>query len=545
MSKLLIYRDNALLTECPLVRDQLTIGRRDGNDLVLDDPAVARRHAVLRRSGQRFLLIDESAGVTRVNGQPLARKLLDDRDEIGIGAYRIIYTTDPAALPSGGPAGAPPEEPTRILYYNDEARRVGLERPFLEVVGGPDAGRVLPLTRKEVTVGKGRACELALTDEFVSARHLRITCLEGRYLLQDLDSKNGTFVNGTRVWTAALELGSEVRLGRTTLRFWTRRTEERLDVGSEEAFCGMIGRSPRMREVFALLRRVADSELTVLFLGESGTGKELAARALHALSPRTRRPFLAINMSAITPELFESELFGHEKGAFTNAYSQRRGAFELVDGGTLFLDEIGELAATLQPKFLRALEEREIRRVGGNETIRLACRVIAATNRSLRQEVAAGRFREDLYYRLMIFPIVIPPLREHREDIPLLVQAFLQGEAGRHGPVELAPEAMQALLDYHWPGNVRELKNLLQRALVTRRDRTIRREELTFLPPGGGLTTAMEELGDLSLESAERQVILRALREHRWNKKAASDALGIAKSTLYEKIKRYGLLRDL
>jgi len=232
-----------------------------------------------------------------------------------------------------------------------------------------------------------------------------------------------------------------------------------------------VGKSKNIKQVFELVEKVAKTDANVLLLGESGTGKELVARAIHQKSKRRDKPLITVNCAALTETLLESELFGHEKGAFTGAYARKLGRFELADLGTIFLDEIGEISPTIQAKLLRVLEEKKINRVGGVETIGVDTRVIAATNKNLEQNVKAGRFREDLYFRLNVFPIWIPPLRERREDIPLLVEYFLkkfqyQGE-------KLPADIMDQLINYHWPGNVRELKNILERAMILSDGKTI------------------------------------------------------------------------
>jgi transcriptional regulator with GAF, ATPase, and Fis domain len=227
----------------------------------------------------------------------------------------------------------------------------------------------------------------------------------------------------------------------------------------------MVGRSMQVREIFGLIERIAPTDATVLIEGETGTGKDMVARTLHQLSHRAEGPFIVVDCGAVAGTLIESELFGHEKGAFTGATNTRQGAFELASGGTVFLDELGELALDLQPKLLRVLEQRELRRVGGSRVIKVDLRIVAATRKDLRNEVEKGKFREDLYFRLNVVPIVVPPLRERREDVPLLVENFLAELADGNVP-ELSPETMAALRAHDWPGNVRELRNVIERALA-------------------------------------------------------------------------------
>ncbi len=301
--------------------------------------------------------------------------------------------------------------------------------------------------------------------------------------------------------------------------------------------------SPVMGQVEQALGKVASTQATVLLTGESGTGKELAARSIHARSPRAEGPFLAVNCAALSPQLLESELFGHEKGAFTGATARRRGKLELCEGGTFFLDEVGELEPSLQAKLLRVLQEREFERVGGTQLIRADVRWVAATNRDLTDMMREGRFREDLYHRLAVFPIHLPPLRERREDIPALAAVLLEriGAAlGRPG-LRLSPALVTQLRHAEWPGNVRELANVLERAAILADGPELRPEHLILLPgtaPSASLSAPVPA-GDVPLAELERQAIVAALARHDGNRKQVAEALGIGVRTLYDKIKRY------
>jgi DNA-binding NtrC family response regulator len=316
-----------------------------------------------------------------------------------------------------------------------------------------------------------------------------------------------------------------------------RQLEER------HRFDNILGKSPRMQEIFRLIEDLEGSEATVLIQGKTGTGKELIARALHFHSPRKERPFLAVNCGGLTETLLESELFGHVRGAFTGAIATKRGLFKEADGGTLFLDEISETSPSMQVKLLRAIQEGEVKPVGGDQSIKVDVRIIAATNQDLAQGMAAGRFRPDLYYRLNVIGIHLPELKERREDILLLAQHFLElyRERLKRDVREISPEALALLLDYDWPGNVRELENCIERAVVLVRGEAVRPEHLPSslrrLTPERSLTFAV----GTSLEVLERQAMLATLREVRGNKAAASRLLGISQRTLYRKIKAYGL----
>ena len=303
-----------------------------------------------------------------------------------------------------------------------------------------------------------------------------------------------------------------------------------------------VAGSAAMQEVLELAARVAPLETTVLVYGESGTGKEFIVRMIHDQSPRASGPFVSINCAALTETLLESELFGHVRGAFTGAVRDKAGLFEVAGSGTLFLDEIGEVAPTVQAKLLRALQEREIRRVGAERTIKVNARVVAATNRDLRAAVEAGTFREDLYFRLGAFVITVPPLRDRREDIPPLVHDFVRRAAGRvKKDVEnVSTDAMTALMNYRWPGNVRELEHAIERAVIVARGPTIRLREL---PPEVAQKSHQRAPGDsLDLQALERATIERALERFRGNRRDAAEALKISTVTLWRKMKQYGLV---
>lgn len=335
---------------------------------------------------------------------------------------------------------------------------------------------------------------------------------------------------------------------RRALRAREMETENRLlreQLDSKYGLENMIGQSLAIREVFDTIRQVAPSRATVLIQGESGTGKELVAHAIHRLSPRASGPFVAVHCAALTPTLLESELFGHEKGAFTGATERRPGRFELADGGSLFLDEISEIDSSVQVKILRVLEERTFERVGGRDSLEVDVRLIAATNRDLRKLVDEKKFREDLYFRLNVVIIDLPPLRDRRDDIPLLAQRFLE-EFNRENQKQvegLTPDCLDALTAYAWPGNIRELRNVIERMIVLARQNKL---TLRDLPPSvresvQGRSPAASPASGLSLEEAERNLIIKALESCRGNRTKAARQLGISRRTLHRKINEYGL----
>jgi two-component system response regulator AtoC len=314
------------------------------------------------------------------------------------------------------------------------------------------------------------------------------------------------------------------------------------------AFENLIGQSAAMHAVYDLIRQVAPAKTAVLVTGETGTGKELVARAIHNLSRRREQLFVPLNCAAIPADLLESELFGHVRGAFTGAQSERTGKFELADGGTLFLDEIGDMAYPLQAKLLRVLQEGVIERIGSNKPVKVDVRIVSSTNRNLASGIAAGTFREDLYYRLNVFHIHLPPLRERREDIGRLATFFLRsfGDELGKGPLPLAAEALTLLEHYDWPGNVRELRNLMERAAVlcskAQVDAGLVRMLLPAVSPSPPAESGPQSLQlDAAVEEVERKLILRALSAAQDNKAEAARLLGISERTLWYKLKRYGL----
>ena len=339
------------------------------------------------------------------------------------------------------------------------------ERFRLTVTGGVDQGRSCTSEEQELSVGTAESNQLQVTDAAVSRHHFSVQATPRGFLLRDLGSTNGTLVAGLRVEAAYLTSGVHIEAGRTVLRFEGLGEQLSEPLSPEERFGRALGASAPMRRIFALLPRIAGAETTVLLEGETGTGKSLLAEAIHRASPRAKGPFHVLDCSAIPPTLIESELFGHEKGAFTGATSSRPGVFEAARGGTLFLDEIGELPLDMQPKLLRALEDRQVKRIGAVAPVQLDVRLVAATNRDLREEVNRGSFRPDLFYRLNIIRLRVPALRERREDIPLLVGHFFAQFAGREGARPSA-ELVDALVRQSWPGNVRELRAAVERAVL-------------------------------------------------------------------------------
>jgi DNA-binding NtrC family response regulator len=327
-------------------------------------------------------------------------------------------------------------------------------------------------------------------------------------------------------------------------RLQRENTILRKKLARQYSFHDIVSKNARMRDVMQLAGEIANLRSTVLIQGESGTGKEMIARAIHYSGDRAAKPFVAVSCAALAESLLESELFGHEKGAFTGANQQRSGKFELADGGTIFLDEIGDISPKLQCDLLRVLQERCFYRVGGSEEVRVDCRVIAATHVNLQQAVAEGKFRDDLFYRLNVIEIRIPPLRDRREDIPLLARHFLERLSHELGKdvADFSEGALKLLIDHNWPGNVRELENAVERAMVTCRARVLTEDDFAFLARNGAVKPWSIPAG-MTLQEMEKQLIVATLQRTAGNIKEASGLLGIDRSTMYEKIKRYEIPR--
>ncbi|HEX3759832.1 MAG TPA: sigma 54-interacting transcriptional regulator [Kofleriaceae bacterium] len=357
--------------------------------------------------------------------------------------------------------------PTKVSYL-DRGPTLHVRRCMLQSVDHP--GQEWTFDREEIRIGSMEDNDVVLGDDTVSRYHCRITQEDNGYVLIDQRSTNGTFINKVRIREAFLKPGSIVSVGQSQLRFTAREEEVEIVPSPSDRCAGLIGGNPRMREIYSIIEKIAPTATTVVIDGETGTGKEVVAQAIHSLSPRSRNDLVVFDCGAVPPNLIESELFGHEKGSFTGAVMTRQGLFEQADGGTLFLDELGELPLDLQPKLLRALEQREVRRVGSAKAAKVDVRIIAATNRNLEDEVRAGRFRQDLFYRLSVVRLHLPALHDRMDDIPLLVQHFLEIGAFNRKPNApavrgVSREALLALQAYPWPGNVRELVNVVERAV--------------------------------------------------------------------------------
>ncbi|MBI5546443.1 MAG: sigma 54-interacting transcriptional regulator [Deltaproteobacteria bacterium] len=462
----------------------------------------------------------------------------DNQDEI---------LTNPGDL--GEPPAAELTSPRTLIVQTRTTLKVRKCR--LTITAGPGAGRELASEKERLRIGTHASNDLVLDDRTVSRHHFEIVYTDKGYLVVDLNSTNGTWLDSRRVERAYLQAGSVVRSGGTTFSFHPLDEEISVEPEAEGSMGGMIGHSVQMRQIFGLLKKIAPMDVSVIIQGETGTGKELAARAMHDGSPRRKGPFLVLDCGAIPPNLIESEFFGHEKGAFTGAHTSRPGAFERASGGTIFLDEIGELRLDLQPKLLRVLESREVRRVGSNEIVEVDVRVIAATNRDLAKEVQLGNFREDLFFRLSVINIQLPRLTERRDDIPFLVRALLADPevVAKHGRKRFTPAAMNVLLGYEWPGNIRELTNVVSHVLTFCESDEIAVEHLPprlqgkerKAPRPFNEHLSFQEAKKQLLESFEREYIGSVLRRCNGNISRAGRESGLHRKSIERRVRTYAL----
>jgi DNA-binding NtrC family response regulator len=439
-----------------------------------------------------------------------------------------------------------------------ETPAAGLSVPSfrLHVASGPDAGQSICSTSERVVIGTHPSCDLRLSDRLVSRFHCELAVVSGQLLLRDLGSRNGTRLDDVHVREAYPRWRGRIAVGDSVLQL-TEMDRVSLDLYPDTTFANLVGSSVLMRRVFALLERCAASDATVLLEGETGTGKDAVAEAIHAKSDRRDQPFIVVDCGAIPAELLESELFGHEKGAFTGALAARDGAFAAASGGTLFLDEIGEMPLGLQSKLLHALEHREVKRVGATRYVPVDVRVVAATNRNLREEVNQKAFRSDLYYRLAVLQVKLPPLRDRLEDVPRLAEHFLDAiEKRSRRPTDTSfmrtPEFFAELKAHQWPGNLRELRNYVERCHALR--------EAVHLSPEGSLEAAadpapagnlpvvdasmpLKEARELWIQELERRYLGQLLLRHDGNVREAARAAGVDRVYLYRLLWKHGLKR--
>ena len=623
-----------------LAETPLAIGREPSNDLVVSDAEISRRHAVVEWASGMYVVRDlRSDNGTFVNGVSVGRALLLDRDEIKVGSTRLMFVEEVAAgdvpqalrpvpilerseesesffVDSATEVAAKPSEPATddLQRAYDRLKTVyALLRPETEPRDAPhriesslallrdsiEADRLTLIERDPAGDGDYRVGHMVTASGVSSRNRIAISRTVFAYVEKERkpffcsnpqsDKRLGRsdslrqsgirsvlcapLIEGDRVvgFLYADNFVSREPFNKEDLDFvaavgamigaWRRQSREWQGMAAVAggAVLAPVGRhtfvtqNARMKEILEVVHKVARSDTTFLITGESGTGKELIARMAHMASPRGRGPFLCVNCAALPDTLLESELFGHEKGAFTGAVASRAGKFEAARGGTIFLDEIGDISLSAQAKILRVLQEREIERLGGNRSVAVDVRVIAATNKTLAEEIRSGRFREDLFYRLNVIRIELPPLRERLDDLPALVEFFIQSVRSevRSAVRRASPETLEVLGRYRWPGNVRELRNVIERAVVLGSDEAIWPDDLppevrgqtappVVAPAATGI--AGDESRILrSLAECEREHILRVLNHTGWNKKRAAEILGISRSALYEKIATFSL----
>ena len=439
---------------------------------------------------------------------------------------------------------------TRILQRPGQGAVLVVRRAHLAVEGS--SAKPLALEGQPLSIGTAASCDLVLDDAAVSAVHCRLRPTREGFLLEDCGSTNGSFVDGYRVQAIYLPDSAELRLGDTRLRFAVEADELELALSRRTRFGQLLGHSDAMRQVFAILERVADTQATVLVEGESGTGKELAARGLHETSSRAGEPFVAVDCGALPESLLDSELFGHVRGAFTGAATARAGAFARAHGGTLFLDELDSVPLAAQARLLRIVEERRLRPVGGDEERDIDVRLVGAARRDLRALVAEGAFRPDLYYRLSVLRVVLPPLRDRREDIAPIVAAMLRGRGLEVPLAEISGANLERLMAHDWPGNVRELRNVVDRAVALAPGAQSFAELRLAVAPHAGSAEALTVRSDLTFAEAKQQLLAafegRYLRDVlarcEGNISAASREASVDRKHLRTLLRRHGLLEE-
>lgn len=510
METLKVYRGHELCAQVVLGERAVELGRGLGCDIVVDDPDLAERHWLAMQRGGTVVAYDISSGArARARHLPLGERIALGRHYSWVREHHADtqnVTRDTEGL----------------------GMTVRMARSLLCVItSGPGDARKICIGDEPMSVGRAANCDLVLQDLAASLHHCRLEpCAEG-LLVRDLSSRNGTFVNGVRVERALVVSDAHIRIGRSDLHIFDRDAQERV-TGT-----GLVVASTAMLAVMAEAQRAATLPWPALVVGESGSGKEGIAALLHSHGPRRTKPLVIVNAGAVPSELIESELFGHERGAFTGALNARRGVFEQADGGTLFLDEIGELPLSLQARLLRVLETGEVRRVGAEGSRTVDVRVVCATHRDLRSLVANGMFRQDLYFRIARVVLEVPPLRTRPEDLRALSRHFLAELATVVGPRTLTSQAMERLSRHSWPGNVRELRSVLSAAVLAS---TAQRVE------AGDVERALARLGgNPAARGCSEDELREAFERHSGNTTAMARTLGVPRSTLRGRLRQLGL----
>jgi DNA-binding NtrC family response regulator len=542
MPELLLLSGETPVLRTPLHGQSVSVGRSAANDISIPDDGLPPFLCSFEPAGQgRYRVVDRGGGGVHMDGRRVVDEAVNDGATFAFGRLvaRFVRGVD---APAGRESAA--GQRTGILRTRADG---GLTRTDVRL-RLPAGGGTREIPPGGLRVGALADNDIVIDDGFVSSFHAQLFLRGERLIVRDLDSTNGTFVNGVRVVEAEVPVGADLRFGKTTVKVEGAEAEVKLEVDDRAAGRGpwrcaeLTTADPGFAKTFALIEKVAPHDASVCIFGETGTGKELAAHAMHKLSGRRSGPFVPLNCAAFPEELIESELFGHEKGAFTGADRQRAGAFEEAHKGTLFLDEIGELPLEMQAKLLRVLETRAVRRLGGRGDIAVDVRIVCATHRDLAQHVREGRFREDLLHRIYVIPVKLPALRERPADVVHLARHFARLMSPQAEPT-LTPAAEQRLKQHPFPGNVRELRNVVQRALIMGNGRVIDGEDIAFVP----VTLAEQKDGaslykkGMTMEDVEKAALGAALAAHGSIGEAAK-ALGIAKTTLWRKATAYGLV---
>lgn len=559
MMSLWVYRQNEAILRFPLEKHKINIGRSGECDLSLNDELLSREQLEIFPVENRYFVKNIGQAPLSFQGKAQENFVLKEEEFFEVLQWRFLLKREHPQIEEEVTHAFKPLNHSQTAIYRENSEDDSdyvYQNYELELLSQGASVQKIKIDSPVLTLGKSRRVDVMLEDPYLSDVHCKMVFEPKEILLLDLNSTNGCFVNGVRIKQASLKMGDQIQIGQTKLILKQREQKESKAKKEEQIvphFGPLVGQSIQMRSVFRLIEQVAQTEAPVMILGETGVGKELVAKAIHEFSSRKSKNFIAINCGALSKELILSELFGHEKGAFTGAVDQRRGAFEMAHGGTLFLDEMGELPSDLQASLLRVLETGKVRRLGAEQEIAVNTRIVCATHRDLNRKVKEGEFREDLFYRLFVFPVWVPPLQERSGDILILANHFLQQMQPLHHSLALSIDAQVELESRDWPGNVRELKNVIQRAVILAGQGGVI-EAKHLVSPGLYQTEELEELEEgtlqkqedefkqiMPLADMEKKMILRALRTYPDNRQEAAKALGIAKSTLYQKLKEYGI----
>ncbi len=526
-----VLKDGKESVVLKIEKSEVKIGSSLLCDISLPQSGLEEFHFELINRGKEYFLRPSGGNPVTINDKKVkSEEVLKDGDVLNAGNLSFLFS-----LRVSGDSGS-----TAILQEDDERGDIGAA--FLVLKSGNDDERFFELKKgKQTVLGSGKNSDIRIEDKYISEKHCTFFFDRNICFIRDNLSKNGTFVNGVKTREAEIKDGSVIRVGKTELVFRTEEKKAALKPDDVNEFCGIIGFSTKMKELFAVIRKVAPTEVPVLITGESGTGKELVARAIYRNSSRSDRIFIPLNCSSVAKDVIESELFGHIKGSFTGAVSNRKGIFEEATDGTVFLDEIGDMPLELQAKILRTIEYGEVRPVGSNKPIIVNTRIISATNKNLEEAARNEQFREDLYYRLGVVHLHIPALRERREDIIQIAETFLK----RFAPLRelsFTRAAKEKLLSYNWPGNVRELKNVVIRSVLFATQESIDESSVIFQATGlrDYMNYADRFIRVKPLCEVEKEIINSAMNIYNGDLNTVSEKLGISLSDLKEKIKVYG-----